>query len=95
MELVTELVEIPHPNFTEIPRVVLVEEYPVVVHSSGISASSGVLTVFPDAAVPGADVAPVLPGLLEASRHFMRDGDGDGGGCRKVEGGCAAEENGE
>lgn len=47
----------PHPHFTEIPRVVLVEQDPVVVHASGVSPTAGMLPVLPDSPVPGAQCA--------------------------------------
>ncbi|CAL9016120.1 unnamed protein product [Prunus brigantina] len=70
VELVAELVEVAHADFTKIPRVVLVEQDPVVVHASGISTTTGMLPVLPDSAVAGADVASLLPILLQTGRHF-------------------------
>lgn len=76
VELVAELVEVPHADLAEVPRMVLVEEDAVVVHASGVTAASGMLAVLADAAMAGADVATLLAVLLEASRH-----------CRVVGGG--------
>ncbi|CAN1813712.1 hypothetical protein LINPERHAP1_LOCUS26936, partial [Linum perenne] len=69
-EPVLQLVEVPHTYFPEVAWMVLVEEDPVVVHSSGVTATSWMLPVLSDTSVPGADVASLLAVLLEASRHF-------------------------
>ena len=69
VELVAKLVKVPHTDFTEIPRMVLVEEDPVVVHASGVTATAGMLAVLADTPVTGADVAPFLAVLLEPRRH--------------------------
>lgn len=71
IKLVAELVEIPHTHFTKISRVVFVEEDPVVVHPSSVSAASGMLSVLPDSTMASAHVAPLLPVLLESGRHFL------------------------
>ncbi|CAN1137401.1 hypothetical protein LINPERPRIM_LOCUS22847, partial [Linum perenne] len=68
-EPVLQLVEVPHTDLTEVPWMVLVEEDPVVVHTSGVTSSSGMLAVLADTSVPGADVAPLLAVLLESGRH--------------------------
>ena len=70
VELVAELVEVPHTDFSKIPRVVLVEEDPVVVHASGVSATSRVLAVLTDTAMTGAHMAALLTVLLETGCHF-------------------------
>ncbi|KHG21077.1 hypothetical protein F383_04494 [Gossypium arboreum] len=72
MELVTEPVEVPHTNLTEITRMVLVEEDPVVVHASSVTATPGVLPMLPDTTVTGAHMAALLAVLLEAGCHFGR-----------------------
>jgi len=64
-------VEVPHTDFAEVPRVVLVEEDTVVVHTSGVTSTSGMLAVFSDTTMAGADVASLLPVLLEPRRHFL------------------------
>ncbi|CAL5349836.1 unnamed protein product [Camellia sinensis] len=69
IELVAEPVEVPHPDFAEVTWMVLVEEDAVVVHSSGVSSPAGMFSVFSNAAVAGADVAPLLPVLLQPCRH--------------------------
>nr|POE96149.1 hypothetical protein CFP56_65602 [Quercus suber] len=69
IELVAKLVEIAHTDFAEEPRMVLVEQDPVVVHASGVSATSRMLPVLADTAVSGAHVSALLPVLLETCRH--------------------------
>jgi hypothetical protein len=48
---------------------VLVEEDTVVMHTSGVTTTSGMLSVFSDTTVSGADVAVLLPVLLESGCH--------------------------
>lgn len=69
MELVAQPVEVPHTDFTKITRMVLVEEDPMVVHTSGVSATAWMLAVLADTPMPGADVATLLAILLEPRRH--------------------------
>ena len=71
MEFVSKAVEISHSDFAEVTGMVLVEEDPVVVHSSGVSAAAGMLSVFSDAAVAGADVAALLAVFSESRGHFF------------------------
>ncbi|MFS7971715.1 hypothetical protein Hanom_Chr09g00836051 [Helianthus anomalus] len=49
---------------------VLVEQDPVVVHTSGVTSTSGMLSVFSDTAVSGAHVASLLAVLSQSGRHF-------------------------
>ena len=63
--------ELPYANFVEVTWMVLVEEDAVMVHSSGVSAATGMFSVFSDAAVPGAHVAALLPVLLQSGRHLL------------------------
>lgn len=69
IELVAKLVEVTHTDFTEITRVILIEENPVVVHTSGVSPTTRMLSVFADSTMAGANVSSLLPVLLETSRH--------------------------
>lgn len=62
--------KVPHPYLPEEPRVVLVEEDPVVVHAAGISPAAGVLAVLSNTAVAGADVAALLAVLLKSGCHL-------------------------
>ena len=70
VKLVAELVEVPHTDFTEIPRVIFVKEDPVVVHASGVSTTSRMLPVLTNTSVTSADVTALLAVLLEAGCHF-------------------------
>ena len=72
VELVAELVEVPHTNLSEVTWMVLVEEDTVVMHTSRVTATSWMLAVLPDTSVTGADVTPLLPVLLQRRRHFVR-----------------------
>lgn len=74
MKFITQFVEVPHADFAEITRMVLIEEDPVVVHASSVTASSRVLSVLPDTTMPGADVAPLLTVLLESGCHLSLAG---------------------
>lgn len=69
MELVAQPVEVPHTHFTKIPWMVLVKEDPMVVHTSGVSATAWMLSVLADTPMPGTDVATLLAILLEPRRH--------------------------
>ena len=69
MELVAQPMEVPHTDLSEVTGMVLVEEDPVVVHTSGVTPTSGMLSVLSDTAMAGADVSPLLPVLLETSSH--------------------------
>ncbi|KAL9314089.1 hypothetical protein ACSQ67_019541 [Phaseolus vulgaris] len=71
VELVPELVEVPHSDLPEVAWMVLVEEDTVVVHASGVTSPSGMLSVLPYAPVTGAHVTPLLPVLLEPRRHLL------------------------
>ena len=49
VELVAGMVEVAHADLAEVPRMVVVVEHTMVVHTSGAIAASGVLSVLPDA----------------------------------------------
>ncbi|KAJ0548353.1 hypothetical protein HanIR_Chr08g0382821 [Helianthus annuus] len=70
MELVAEPVEVPHTNFTEETGMVLVEKDPVVVHTSSVTTTSGMLTVLSDTTMSSAHVTALLPVLPQSGRHF-------------------------
>ncbi|KAF3783033.1 hypothetical protein EJ110_NYTH32983 [Nymphaea thermarum] len=72
VELVPQLVKVPHTHLPEVPRVVLVEEDPVVVEATSITATTGVLPVLADTSVTGANMTSLLPVLLEPGRHLLR-----------------------
>jgi len=65
-------VEVPHADLTEVSGVVLVEVDPVVVLSSGVSATSGMLPVLADTTVAVTHVATQLSGLFLAGRHLLK-----------------------
>merc|ERR1719229_413366 len=64
-------VEVPHSDLSEVPGVVLVKVDPVVVLTTGVSATSGVLPVLPDPAVAMGHVSSQLPGLLLGCGHCV------------------------
>lgn len=59
-ELILRLVEIPHPNFAEVPGVVFVEIGAVMMLPTGHTATTGVLSMFANTAVAGGDVAATV-----------------------------------
>lgn len=71
VEFVAKFVEVAHAYLPEETRMVLVEEDTVVMHATGVTATSGMLAVLSDTAVSGADVTSLLPVLLEPGRHFL------------------------
>merc|ERR1712087_1028564 len=72
VKLVPLQVESPHTDFTEVTRMVLVEINSVVMLSSGVTATTGMLAVFADASVAVAHVTSQLPRLLGLLfRHFF------------------------
>lgn len=56
-ELILLLVEIPHPDFPKVTRMISVEIRPVVMESTGHTASTGMLAVLSYSSVAGGDVA--------------------------------------
>ena len=76
--------EVTHTDFTKVTGMVLVEENPVVVHTSSITTTSWVLPVLADASMPSTDVPSLLPVLLEAGCHFSGGGGSGGGGVRDL-----------
>ncbi|WP_256130213.1 hypothetical protein, partial [Enterobacter hormaechei] len=59
----------PHAHLTEITWMVFVEVDSVMMHSTGITATSRMLSVFTDAPVAVADVPAQLPSLGLLGRH--------------------------
>lgn len=55
----------PRPHLAEVTRVVLVHHDAVVVHATGVTATSWVLPVLANTTMAGTDVAPLLPVLLQ------------------------------
>ena len=55
-ELILQFVEVPHAHFSEVTRMVFVEVGSVMVLSTRHTTSTGMLSVFADAAVASGDV---------------------------------------
>ena len=55
-ELILQFVEVPHAHFSEVPRMVFVEICSVVVLSTRHTTSTGMLSVFANAAVASGDM---------------------------------------
>jgi len=64
-------VEVPHANLSEVSGMILVKVDSVVMLATSVSATSGVLPVLADPAMPVRDVSSQLPGLLLASGHSL------------------------
>merc|ERR1719219_3385243 len=63
-------VEVPHTDLSEISGMVFVEVDSVVVLSTSVSATSGVLPMLPDPTMSVGDMASQLAGLLLSCGHF-------------------------
>lgn len=63
-EEVTHLVEVPHTDFTEVTRMVLVHVGAVVVLATGETATTGMLPVLADTSMTGRDVAAAVVKML-------------------------------
>jgi len=72
VELVHSFVEVPHADLAEVTRMVLVEQNAVVVHASGITTASRMLTVLAHTSVTCTDMASLLAVLLQPGRHGYR-----------------------
>ena len=57
-------------HLSEVSRMVFVEIDSVMVLTSGVTATSGMLSVFADSAVTVGHVTAKLPGLLLVGTHF-------------------------
>jgi len=64
------LVEVPHTNFAEVSRMVLIEVDPVVMLSTSVSTTSGMLPVLSNPSVSMTDMATQLPGLFLTGWHL-------------------------
>ena len=62
-------VEVPHSNLSEVSRMVLVEVNSVMVLTTSVSATSGVLPVLSDPSMTVGHVSSQLPGLLLGCGH--------------------------
>lgn len=65
-------VEVPHTDLTEVTRMVFVEVDAVMVHTTSVTATSGMLAVLADTTVTVADVTTQLPGLLPLDIRLKR-----------------------
>lgn len=64
--------EVPHTDLTEVTRMVFVEVDAVMVHTTSVTATSGMLAVLADTTVTVADVTTQLPGLLPLDIRLKR-----------------------
>ena len=62
-ELVLQLVEVPHTDFSKVTRVVLVHVRTVVVLTTGQTTTTGMLPVLADTTVTGRDVAAAVDAM--------------------------------
>ena len=62
-------VELANTDLTEVTRMVLVHEDSVVVLTTGVTATTGMLAVLADTAVSHLDVTALLAGLVQTSGH--------------------------
>jgi len=67
---ILHVVEVPHTDFTEITRVILVEVCSVVVGTTRETPTTWVLPMFSYTTMTCRDVAPVFAGLGESGRHL-------------------------
>jgi len=67
VELLTRLVEVAHTDFTEVTRVILVEVDAVMMLTTGITATTRMLTMLTDTTVTGAHVTALTAILLQTS----------------------------
>ena len=62
-------VEIPHSNFTEVPRMVLIEVDTMVMLTTSVTSTSRMLSVFADTAMTMRHMTAKLAGLLLVCTH--------------------------
>lgn len=65
--------EVPHTDLTEVTRMVFVEVDAVMVHTTSVTATSGMLAVLADTTMTVADVTTQLPGLLPLDIRLNRN----------------------
>lgn len=63
------LVEVAHTNLTKVTRMVLIHVGTVVVLTTGLTATTGMLSVLTDSTLTGRNVTSVLSSLCESGRH--------------------------
>ena len=67
---VLQHMEVTHTNLTEVTRVIFIKEDTVVVLSSCVTATTGMLTVLSNTTVSHLDVAALLACFVEAGGHI-------------------------
>lgn len=72
-KLVLQLVEVPHTDFTEVTRVVLVHVRAVVVLTTGKTTTTGVLAVLAYTTMTGRDVATAVMERQVSTASVERD----------------------
>lgn len=68
-ELILQLVEVPHADFAEVTRMVLVHVGAVVVLTTGQTTTTGMLPVLADTTMTGRDVTAAVSEVLAKSVH--------------------------
>ncbi len=68
---VVMLVEVPHTNLAEVTGMVLVEVDSVMMLTTGITTTSGMLPVLANTTMSMGHVSSQLPGLLQSGGHFL------------------------
>ena len=61
--------EMTHTHFTKVTRVELIHEDSVMVLSTGITTSTGMLSVLSDTSVTAGNVSSLLSGFVCSGRH--------------------------
>mmetsp|Transcript_25313 Transcript_25313/g.37716 ORF Transcript_25313/g.37716 Transcript_25313/m.37716 type:complete len:204 (+) Transcript_25313:109-720(+) len=64
-------VKVTHTDLTEVTRVIFIHEDAVVMLSSGITATTGMLTVLSDTTVTAGNVAALFSCFVEAGGHLL------------------------
>jgi len=67
---VLQHMKVSHTDLTEVTRVVFIEEGTVVMLSSSITTTTGMLAVLSDTTMSHLDVAALLTSFVEAGRHI-------------------------
>merc|ERR1719167_334684 len=62
--------EVPHTNLSKVTRMVLIEVYSVVMLTSSVSATSGMLPMLANPTMTVGDMSSQLPGLFLSCGHF-------------------------
>jgi len=71
MELLLRLVEVAHTDLTEVTRMELVKVDTVVMLTTGITATTGMLAMLANSPVAGRYVSAFLTILVQASRLYI------------------------